>query len=704
MADETQPDWNTEDTQASFGPAAFTTGNVVLGRYIIKGQLGRGAMGIVYHCHDEISGVDLALKTIPFEVAVDQNEMLKVRDNFQLVHKLHHPHIANLNNLERDPETGQYYLLMEYVSGEDLAQYSRRWTPHPPLSFWLPILKQVASGLTYAHKQQIIHRDIKPSNIFIKEDGTAKLLDFGIASQIRTSMSHVTQQRNQISGTATYMPPEQWLGQPTTPESDQYAFAVTLHKLLTGRCPFENPSTVALRESVLNDPPVRPKEISPSAWKVISKALSKQAKNRYTTCEDIVHDLEHCEKGSSTKAPRSLKAFTALLLCGLLGFGAWKLLPSLKQKKISAPTVTATDPLPEPTVVTPGPTAEPEINLHLDEAKAKAQARMNADAQRTLSPHAQEMWNLGMARYTAGEAALSAEAFGDAEKQFIQADHLLEKALLQAKADQEKIAKLAAKKEKQQKIQHAERRQQIEVSLHKVETELDQYAAIQKSTPDVWALITNDLTASRNALEQGILPDAEALMTRAKERLTTAAFATLLEKAPKESQSEVTTAPAFAQATLILELPPDLEHSPQMEVIHNGHSLGIQSFPFTLSDLPPGRHSFQLTGNNQLEAVDIYRIELKAGQRLEETMQLRLKPAFVEFQLIPKNTTVTLDDHRNIRRIKETSFRAQPGKKYTFTFTAKGHHSEKRTVSLEPGETHTITVHLKKRKRIGPRP
>ena len=196
-----------EKTLATKPPRRFMTGDKILGRYRITGALGQGGMGTVFQCWDEVGGIDVALKAIPPELSHDTNEMEAVRDNFRLVEKLHHPHIAAAKTLEKDSATGDYYLIMECVEGLNLRKYLKRGGGKLALDIVLPVVKQVANALDYAHSQKIMHRDIKPSNIMIMANGTVKVLDFGLAAQLHTSLTRVSHVHYGTSGTGPYMAP-----------------------------------------------------------------------------------------------------------------------------------------------------------------------------------------------------------------------------------------------------------------------------------------------------------------------------------------------------------------------------------------------------------------------------------------------------------------------------------------------------------------
>ena len=239
MAPQTRHD-SSKSTDSSFDPertvpnirirherGELQPGDVILGRYELLEKLGSGAMGMVFKCRDQVSRVEYALKMVPPELARDAEAMEEVRENFQLVHGLKHPNIASMDFLDRD-EYGAYFLIMEYAKGESLAQWIRKkWkTGRPELKDVASIVRQIASALDYAHSQQILHRDIKPANVMIDEQGNVKVLDFGLASKVRSTMTALSVNQANSSGTPNYLSPEQFKGKYPSPASDQYALGV----------------------------------------------------------------------------------------------------------------------------------------------------------------------------------------------------------------------------------------------------------------------------------------------------------------------------------------------------------------------------------------------------------------------------------------------------------------------------------------------
>ena len=284
-------------------------GDVVLQRYTLEEKLGTGAMGVVFKCRDQVSGGYYALKMVPPELARDENAMENIRQNFLLVHNLKHPNIAGTDFLERD-EYGAYFLVMEFAPGISLAQWIReKWSGKgAAVSEVTPIVKQIASALDYAHGEKVLHRDVKPANVMIDENGKVKVLDFGLASKVRSSQTSLSINVSNSSGTPNYMPPEQFKAQYPRPASDQYALAAMTYEMLAGHLPFEADNFEVLRAAVLNEEPEQPDEISDPVWAALKKALSKNAKDRFENCTAFAEALSGASETPKQTAPKPAPA------------------------------------------------------------------------------------------------------------------------------------------------------------------------------------------------------------------------------------------------------------------------------------------------------------------------------------------------------------------------------------------------------------
>ncbi len=267
---------------------------LVGGRYEVIEELGRGAMGVVYRCLDCTAGIEVALKALPPELSHNTAEMEEVRENFQLVSHVVHQNIAVSKSLELDKDTGDCYLVMEYVKGENLRHWMHRMRKERgniTLEEALPILRQVAEALDYAHELKVMHRDIKPSNVMLTLDGKVKLMDFGLAAQIYSSLTHVSRAYHGTSGTRAYMAPEQWRGKPQGASADQYALAVMAYEMLAGCLPFDATDIEVLKHAVLEETAEAIRGIPAFANNALRCALSKEAADRFSSCVEFVKAL-----------------------------------------------------------------------------------------------------------------------------------------------------------------------------------------------------------------------------------------------------------------------------------------------------------------------------------------------------------------------------------------------------------------------------
>ena len=286
----TIPGGNPEVKNSTFEP-----GQLVCSRYRVIGELGHGGMGTVFRCLDEVSGLEVALKTLAKELSGSKYEMESVKTNFKLVYNLNHPNIAAYKNLEYDPSSGLYYLIMEYVDGEDLRYYlkNKRANNEFSESVLIDLLAQIASALDYAHEQKVIHRDIKPGNIMVDRTGQIKLLDFGLAAEIHSSLSRVSQYSMDISGTLPYISPEQWRGKAASAASDQYSLAVMTYEILSGSVPFQANDKDIMRKCVLEETADEPTGTSDIINKAIFKAMSKLPEQRFASCSKFVDAMKN---------------------------------------------------------------------------------------------------------------------------------------------------------------------------------------------------------------------------------------------------------------------------------------------------------------------------------------------------------------------------------------------------------------------------
>ena len=265
-----------------------------IGRYRIIGELGRGAMGVVYHATDPAIGRSVAIKTIRILDINDTERRDKLRERLfreaRSAGVLSHPNIVTIYDM--DETEGLAYIAMAYVNGPTLEKILESDAPLSGANM-LRILRQTALGLDYAHGRGIIHRDIKPANIMTDEDGAVKITDFGIAKI--TAVTSMTQTRT-VVGTPNYMSPEQVQGLAVDGRSDQFSLAVIAYEILTGERPFqgEHLSTIVYR-IVAEQPPEAHQingTLTPQIHEVLSRGLAKKPEDRYPTCSTFVGALE----------------------------------------------------------------------------------------------------------------------------------------------------------------------------------------------------------------------------------------------------------------------------------------------------------------------------------------------------------------------------------------------------------------------------
>lgn len=242
-----------------------------IGRYRVLGELGRGAMGVVYRAEDPLLKRIVALKVVP---GASETEVLeRFRREAEISARLHHPNSVTVFDVGEEPGVGPF-LAMECVEGHTLAHYLRKGplTPEQGIS----VLAQVAQALEAAHGLGILHRDVKPENLMVDVAGTVKLMDFGIA---RTEDSRLT--TTGLLCTPAYAAPELLQEAPPSPATDRWAFAVTAFQVLVGRLPFGGEGISATLYAIAHEAP-KGLEALPFALKeAFVKALEKEPEARF---------------------------------------------------------------------------------------------------------------------------------------------------------------------------------------------------------------------------------------------------------------------------------------------------------------------------------------------------------------------------------------------------------------------------------------
>jgi hypothetical protein len=258
-----------------------------VGKYEIAEQIGVGGFGVVYKAWDPFIQRWVALKTCS---ASDAEATQRFFREAQLAGALQHPNITLIYDFGIEGKTP--YFVQEFLSGTDLDDMLASRTVS--LDGMLAILLQVCSGLDYAHSRGIVHRDIKPANVRVLEDGTIKIMDFGIAKSIEAE-SRLTQTGVAL-GTAGYLAPEQLSGKPLDPRTDLFSLGVMAYEMVTGVRPFAGPNLSNVIYQILNQDPVPPRQRNPACperlERALLKALAKNPDDRYRGVREFATELK----------------------------------------------------------------------------------------------------------------------------------------------------------------------------------------------------------------------------------------------------------------------------------------------------------------------------------------------------------------------------------------------------------------------------
>jgi serine/threonine-protein kinase len=287
-----------------------------LGPYEVTALLGAGGMGEVYRARDTKLNRDVALKILPEAFAIDGDRIARFRREAQVLASLNHPNIAAIYGFE---DSGSAHaLVLELVEGPTLAD---RIAKGPlPLDEALPIAKQIVEALEAAHEQGVVHRDLKPANIKVRDDGTVKVLDFGLAKALEPPSGPGKELANSptitspalmtgvgmLLGTAAYMSPEQAKGRPADRRSDIWAFGCVLYEMLTGKRAFGGEDVADTLAFVLSREPewtALPAESGGNIGRLLRRCLQKDPQRRPSHIAILAYEIDECQQASAAALP-----------------------------------------------------------------------------------------------------------------------------------------------------------------------------------------------------------------------------------------------------------------------------------------------------------------------------------------------------------------------------------------------------------------
>jgi serine/threonine protein kinase len=279
-----------------------------LGPYEILAPIGAGGMGEVFRASDPRLGRDVAIKVLSSGMAHDPERLARFQREARAVAALNHPNIVTIFSVEES--AGVHFLTMELVDGQPLD----RLIPENglPVTQIVKIARALADALAAAHEKGIVHRDLKPANVMVSNQGRVKVLDFGLAKEIRSASSDDATltsanptEVGMVMGTPAYMSPEQASGHPLDHRTDIFSLGVLLHEMATGRQPFEGSSSAELICAILRDTPPPVTDLRPDLptdlARIIRRCMEKDRSRRMQTAQDVSNEFRDLARQTSQK-------------------------------------------------------------------------------------------------------------------------------------------------------------------------------------------------------------------------------------------------------------------------------------------------------------------------------------------------------------------------------------------------------------------
>jgi serine/threonine protein kinase len=283
-------------------------GSEIAGRYRLDRRLGAGGMSTVFLAFDNVLEREVAAKLLAEHLAEDDAFVARFRREALAAAKLIHPNIVQVFDSGRDEHSGRYYIVMEYVEGQSVADILRE-RKQLPVAYAVEIAAQACNGLDYAHRRGVIHRDVKPGTLIISTDDVVKLADFGIAKAAEDS--RITQ-IGSVLGTAAYLSPERTRGEDAAESADVYSLGVVLYQMLAGKVPYETGSLTELALRQQEGEPDPPSTLNPEVGhaldRAIARALAADPLLRYASALEFKEAIMEAERGRDTDATLALVA------------------------------------------------------------------------------------------------------------------------------------------------------------------------------------------------------------------------------------------------------------------------------------------------------------------------------------------------------------------------------------------------------------
>jgi len=276
-----------------------------LGRYEVKGVLGKGAMGLVYDGHDPQLNRRVAIKTIltkNMDEATAKHYAMRFKREVRAVAKVSHANIVQVYDFGTEGDLN--YIVMEHIQGKELKD-ALETKQRFDLASIFRMMGELLGALEFAHAAGVIHRDIKPANVMLDAKGHVKLADFGVARVNDPDAEGEKTRVGAIIGTPAYMSPEQTQGQPIDHRTDLFSAGILFYQLLTGSKPFDGTGWT-LAKKIIQDDPVWPStllEVPNTFDRVVARALAKDPEQRYQSAKKFADDLKKLAAGKEPEAP-----------------------------------------------------------------------------------------------------------------------------------------------------------------------------------------------------------------------------------------------------------------------------------------------------------------------------------------------------------------------------------------------------------------